>query len=659
MWKFVGRPRRRKKLLIWVALLPFLAATGGARLEAEPPPAEGAPPTASTHHLHSATDLASSGRYLYAFEHLRRVEPSELNHEEVQAFASCLVRLVVHQRRELPLWTPGFAALVETCRRPRFVELPSCWMVRALWYTARGPVEEGLEAWQMLLEQKPKNRQQILSAALAYLERASHTVFPRDPQVQSGAVFRFLDRWASDPALKQDPEIRIALARFEARLDAESKRSQEVLDSLVRELSADPKALDLRGNLEEARGRYDRALPWRLWAAYTANSRLREDSPAYWGKLGSLYVDLGWPEASQAAYQRSDVEPRDRRSIRPKDRPAHGPELSEDCRLWHDGLLGYHPQRLVREEGFAWTKLVQDLQRWEQRCRLPEPGSLCLDRNGHGPLRPRFTARELHRLPTSGNRAESLRCLAERSPLWIPEVAELFAGRPGEELRQEPAYWYAQGLVAARRGMLREALKAWEMCLERTPEAPARAWRYDHIIRELASTPVRILRSEPAALRRFLDSPQPLRRSGAPMSTTLFNRSTVEMNLSPASSEARSASDHTLVVSSLDAKSLRQRGRRELLCGRPDRALPWLRWSKTSDFMLAMADTAFGGWKGAEELLPSTGPGTTRHRLDPSCRKILDDLADQDLHLLLARHGADWQDFVPGFRRWQEECSLF
>ena len=444
----------QRTVIITVLILlacPSLAAEGPPQTQASTAPAQDSEtiPEAAPSPLHSALRVAKTGRYLYAFEHLKRIRPEELSDWDADALGELLAHMIFRPRPGFSLGAPGLSEVVGLCDHFRLAQVSRCVEVRARWAIHEGRIADALEAWSQLLESSPQDQERLLATALGVLLRLPDRAFAADPKIQDGALFSFLDRWVHYGPLRTQHELRRAGVRLEIKLAVESDRALEAANSLVQDFRADPKALGLRGDLEVARRRDDRALPWLLWAAYTANSRLREDSPSHWRSLGHLYHRLGWQEAAQEAFEQASSQPPSR--LPPA---ASIPDLSPECRTWHDGLLGYSPERLIREEGAQWATFIEDLEEWHERCELMPPNPYCLVEDDSAHKLPELAARQFPYVVFPSGRSQlklrdqaaALHCLADRPPILPERLAILLEREPSEELAQEPDYWSAQAL---------------------------------------------------------------------------------------------------------------------------------------------------------------------------------------------------------------------
>ncbi len=633
---------------------------------------------ASDHaHLQEGRRWLKAERPRFAIEHLRRVTTEALWPGADVAMAQMILIAVAR----LDAAGPGWDTLIAACERPPLETLMDCWEARATWHLRRGEIGASLTLLNVIEQRWPASRLVVLARALVRLSRLGSPVLAREPSVQSRVLFQTLRRWSEEVFSSEQSALLLGAARLAVSLEPEAEDSEALADLVVTRLEADPRALALRGHVAQLRGRFDHALPWNVWAAYTANSIRRTDAASHWRALTRVYLSLGWIDLAEQAHDRTG-------SDRPFRYRAKAPDADDGrdqaqngaCREWHDWLIAYHPESQLRRHGAVWSDGIEDLQVWNERCALWPAKPTCPDRQGPWRGLPRRIGQQLRRDGPGSDYAARLLCAVDAG-IVIPESVRTLAEvgvpvRGKEPAEGDPTVHFARGVIHARTGALTDALHAWSASLAAEDHDGARGDRLLAILDELSHLPRPTLRGAGGALDRRLSQWGRLGR-GTEWEAEIWTASTqVRLRLEPGAQATRETAEAAVLASDGAARMLEVRGEVALASGRPEEALPWLRWAERAtgasrtlalEARLSRAYAVVGWWDLAERSLVSdvsvkktrtleaAAPAPT---LPMSCRDLLDRVGRQNIGHLIVRHGEQWLDAVPGLTEWTTDCAL-
>lgn len=664
--------------------VPPRSATASETVRSDPPAT--AAKAATTGHLQSAVHWAKAKRYPFVLEHLSRIDPTALDHASAAAYAQLLGHVASRRPRLHRL-----KALIAQCHRAPLRQIPICAEARARWLIARGRISDALAIWQERYTQfaeDPAERRKLMLIALFFLGRSSANSYQWDLAVQQGAVWRFVEQIPHDDALRDDPEIALAIAKVALRIAPESEKTEATLARAVEAHGADPRALSVRGDLDAARGQWDRALPWYVWAAYTSSAHRDEDYANHWTKLSQAYHAIGW---IQHAVEAADHAAIPRSQSFPSAEAGESSGLSS-CRAWHDWLIAYEPETLVRAHGVGWEATIEDLGVWYEECSREPDVPYCADPQARGPRVPIQAVRYLrdqwqergHRDRLKAVIGERLLCVVQQSTLLTEAVVEAVNGNWSMSLASFERQ-HARALVQARSGQLADALNTWSRSFPTgfhrvDPENPplptdtpsAESERLETILGSLASAHPAQLANARDDVHRFIDRWRARIQVDSQAGTLALLRARLERRIDPRSSRARQAVEDAIILSAGQAQALAMRGLQTLESDRPEHALPWLIWahdhgrfSPEVHNALISVYTALGWWEEADALMRA-GTSEPATKLEPQhtlpntlpsgCRRLAEKLLKLELRNAIVRHGQGWEHAIRPYRDWQAAC---
>lgn len=680
-------------LLLGLATAVLHAVPGAATTPPREAPQGSTTTATAEHRLDDAVYWAHGKRYSFALAHLHRIDPELLDAGAAARYAQLIGHIATRRPR-----THGLAALVRHCSREPLRRLPACAEARARWLLAHGRAGEALAVWQTRidgLQDDPETRRKVVGAALFFLDRAGNAALARDLTVQRGALWRFLDQIPGDSALRHDAEIMLAVARLALKVDPESERTEVAIERAVVAHGADPRALAVRGDLASVRGSWDRALPWYVWAAYTSSAHRNEDFADHWTKLSHAYQAIGWPQHAVEAADRAAIP---RQTPFPKATARESGTLSS-CRAWHDWLIAYEPETLVRAHGIAWSRTIEDLAVWHEQCAMAPEVPSCANPQRRGPRVPlralsslRERWRELHQHSSLEDTiGESLLCVVRQSTLLAKPVIDALDGRGVFPSYGSLELVHARALVQARTGRLAGALETWGRGFPfswhrvdpdrvapsnlppRMAEPSAESEQLHTVLTVLSSLDSRQLRGERDAVRDFVDRWRARIEIDPQGGRLAVARARLERRLDPVGARTRQAVEDAVILSAGGAEALALRGSLELDAERPALALPWLIWAQDHDEQrsgpsteLVAAYTALGWWRHADalfqpedkELVAGFDPARALpDRLPAACKRLAHQLVSLELGNAIARHGRGWETALRPYRDWQSTCT--
>ena len=678
-------PDRRRAIVragrsLLALVLALLAGTG---LAAD----DQSPPNESTLALNRAIRLFDSEFPKLGMEHLAQVDASTLSDPQIQIYA----RLTLHAVTHGELHNPLAAYSRDEIREPRLAGQLIFRYAQARWWRDRDRPGKALRSLQGVLKDFPGEGRKVLFESVRVMNKVPSSILSLDPEIQAGLYRTVVDEvMQAEPELLRDPKVLQILALFEIKLDPEGIQAEQWIDRMILQEEGAPSSLSLRGQLELKRKRPDQALPWLLLAAYTTRKN-HPDFPRYWADLSRLYRMLGWWDSAEEAHSVSASEfpwqP-------PTEQETRAKPVNQECRAWHDWLIDYRPQSLVRERTALWQSYVEDLQIWQEHCTRPEPDlSRLSSREWCHRLstRPRRSLRALRSAATDqhpASYAAEMLCTVRTATLLPPGLDEFLRDVEGPSLMDQPDYWHARGLVELRLGRVHEATAAWRQALSTRTSPYHRSKDLVGMLGLLGQSPALGSPAENLPARRFaehwaerlLDEPGAIYSIRPRDLASLLAK--LERRLAPHGPAAQRWADQAILLAQGGETSLWARGRLELARGRPDRALPWLHWAAERRLVhqppsstrhsyppsprLREAHVALGWWPGGDSGWPALEAPKTAglhdgdllpRRLDDSCLPLLRRITAQDPQALILEGGASWQASNALLGEWNSRCQ--